>query len=259
MGLHDLPPFLPASVGLTHLRVYSSVGPGGLAGGSPHVHLACTECYYVQSGRGRVQLLSAAGFEELPLEPGGVVWFSPGVIHRLINDDGNLEIFVVMQNSGLPEAGDFVITMPQDILRDHTDYFANAAISSSGEVFADKMDAAVRRRDLAVKGFQELVRQFEKRGAEALSEFYTEAANLTSPQLAKWRAIWRSGSLLAAQQAGARIDALESGDISHLWCGSAQSLPPPGEPAKLGMCGLLGTYQPEGIRRDMQEKVNNLD
>jgi mannose-6-phosphate isomerase-like protein (cupin superfamily) len=103
-------PFLPGAVGLTHLRVYDTVAPDGLHGGSPHVHFACTEAYYVMNGMGVVQTLSTAGYQELALEPGAVVWFSPGVIHRLINQDGQLEILVVMQNAGLPEAGDFVLT-----------------------------------------------------------------------------------------------------------------------------------------------------
>ena len=53
----------------------------------------------------------------MPLEPGAFVWFTPGTIHRLVNG-GDLEILVLMQNAGLPEAGDMVITFPPDVLAD---------------------------------------------------------------------------------------------------------------------------------------------
>lgn len=66
----------------------------------------------VTAGRGTVQTLTTSGYEETPLEPGTVAWFTPGTIHRLTND-GGLQITVVMQNSGLPEAGDAVLTLPR--------------------------------------------------------------------------------------------------------------------------------------------------
>jgi hypothetical protein len=33
----------PGAIGVTHLRVYDSLAPDGLAGGSPHMHFACSE------------------------------------------------------------------------------------------------------------------------------------------------------------------------------------------------------------------------
>ena len=82
------------------------------------------------------------------LVTGGVVWFEPGIIHRLVNTSGDLEIFVVMQNAGLPEAGDAVLTFPDDILGDPGAYRQAAGIA--GE---DRLAEAARRRDLAVEGF----------------------------------------------------------------------------------------------------------
>src|SRR5262249_969896 len=114
-------PPLPGNVGITQLRVYDWAGPDGLVGGSPHFHFACSEAYVPTGGRGSVQTLSAEGFAEHQLEPGVLVWFTPGVIHRLINDD-HLEILVVMQNSGLPEAGDAVLTFPSEVLADPDAY-----------------------------------------------------------------------------------------------------------------------------------------
>jgi mannose-6-phosphate isomerase-like protein (cupin superfamily) len=101
---------LPGGTSLTHLRVYNTEGPDGLCGGSPHLHFACSEAYCVAAGQGAVQTLCQSGFREVPLKPGYVVWFTPGLIHRLINHDGQLEICVVMENAGLPEHGDSLLT-----------------------------------------------------------------------------------------------------------------------------------------------------
>jgi len=237
---------LPGAVGLTHLRVYETMATDGLHGGSPHLHFACTECYYVVRGQGIVQTLSLQGYQELALEPGGVVWFSPGVIHRLVNHN-ELEIFVVMQNAGLPEAGDFVLTMPSNILADPQKYFDAASLSPHGEVFASSEAAAYQRRDLAVQGFAELRSRIEERGEAALFEFYEVAARLVAPKAGQWRDVWQNGPLAAAQATGAQLTALEHGDVSHLLQGSMHAMPAPGSDRKLGMCGTLGTYLPEGV------------
>ena len=79
------------------------------------MHFACSEAYLVIKGQGFVQTLSSAGFREIPLRAGSLVWFTPGLIHRLINLDAQLEIFAVMENAGLPEHGDSVLTFPPQI------------------------------------------------------------------------------------------------------------------------------------------------
>src|SRR5919112_2657160 len=123
-------PVLPGGIGITHLKVYDTPAPDGLPGGSAHVHFACTEAYLVVAGRGVVQTLGRNGYAELPLAPGGLVWFTPGLIHRLVNLDGQLEIVVPMQNAGLPEAGDFVLCFPFDILADPAAYAEAAALAA---------------------------------------------------------------------------------------------------------------------------------
>ena len=145
----SIPPF-PSAVGVTHLRVYDTIAPDGLVGGSPHVHFICTELYIVVGGRGSVQTLSAAGYRETALESGRLVWFTPGTIHRLIND-GNLEIQIVMQNAGLPEAGDLVLTFPHKVLADERAYSDAMSLAPSG-ADTHSQAAARRRRDLAVEG-----------------------------------------------------------------------------------------------------------
>ncbi len=242
-------PPLPGAVGVTHLRVYDTQAPDGLIGGSPHLHFACTEAYLVLTGHGAVQTLGSGGFRELPLEPGRLLWFTPGLIHRLINLDGRLEILVLMQNAGLPEAGDFVLTFPPAVLAEERAYFDAASLAPSGAVYTSSGQAARRRRDLAVDGFSVLRRAFEQRGAAALEEFYRTALKLVAPKLGAWRAVWERGPLPAARQTGAQLDALEQGRAEHLLGGAIFELPAPSEERKLGVCGTLGVYLPEGVVR----------
>ena len=237
---------LPGATAFTHLKVYDSLGPDGLAGGSPHLHFACTEAYMVLAGRGAVQTLGAGGFAELPLEAGRLLWFTPGLIHRLVNHDGQLEILVLMQNAGLPEAGDAVMTFPPHILADQQAYRDAASLAPSGHVYASSAEAARRRRDLAVEGFTLLRQRFEQRGVAALDEFYELALRLVQPKLDAWHATWEHGPLAATQRTGGQLDALQHGQIEHLHDGAIYTLPAPDE-RRLGMCGTLGVYPPEGI------------
>jgi mannose-6-phosphate isomerase-like protein (cupin superfamily) len=242
-------PALPGAVGVTHLKVYDTRAPDGLVGGSPHLHFACTEAYMVLAGHGAVQTLGAGGFEEVALEPGRLAWFTPGLIHRLVNLDGRLEILVLMQNAGLPEAGDFVLTFPPQILADEPAYLDAASLAPGGQVYTSSEEAARRRRDLAVEGFAMLRQRFEQRGAAALEEFYRAAARLIQPKLDAWRAVWEYGPLAAARRTGDELEALRSGRVDHLLAGAIYELPPPGQPRKLGVCGTLGVYTPEGTPR----------
>ncbi len=240
-------PALPGAVGVTHLKVYDTLAPDGLVGGSPHLHFACTEAYMVIAGRGAVQTLGTGGFREVLLEPGRLVWFTPGLIHRLINLDGKLEILVLMQNAGLPEAGDFVLTFPEELLADEQAYLNAASLAPSGHVYTGSEEAAYRRRDLAVDGFAVLRRRFELEGTAALEAFYRQALKLVRPKLDSWQEVWEQGPLATAQQTGEQLETLRQARIDHLLDGSIYELPSPGEPRKLGVCGTLGVYQPEGL------------
>jgi mannose-6-phosphate isomerase-like protein (cupin superfamily) len=233
----------PAGTAVTHLAVYDWVGPDGLAGGSPHVHLACAEGYIVLSGAGRLQTLSTDGFAETPLSPLTVTWFSPGVVHRLIND-GSLRILVVMQNSGLPESGDSVLTFPPEYLTEAGVYRAVAAVDHGG---ADSLDsdgvagAARRRQRLAVEGFLLLRAQLERDGPEGLAAFYGAAAALVRSRVPSWTDIWRQSALAAAVRTGEHLEQLASGSHEHLAQGR---LTVPAAVAKrtYGMCGRLFAY-----------------
>ena len=218
---------LPGGVGISGLTVYDWEAADGLCGGTPHMHLVCSEAYVVISGTGSVQTLTTTGFADTPLHPGDVVWFTPGTIHRLVNA-GGLRLVVLMQNSGLPEAGDAVFTFPPRVLADPDAYQAAAALTG------DPATAARRRRDLALDGFLAL-----REGG--LAEFHAAAHRLKSGLLAAWRIRWRDGPLAAALTTGRQLEALKAGDLSHLGHGAVSRLERP-EHQHFGMCGRLHTY-----------------
>jgi len=228
---------LPGGVGLSRLRVYDTAAPDGLVGGSAHVHLASEEAYVVIAGRGAVQTVGPGGPTEVALEPGVVAWFSPGVVHRLVND-GRLEILVVMQNAGLPEAGDAVLTFPDDVLADPARYAATAALAEG-----DGPNAARRRRDLAVEGFVILREATAVDGGAALRRFYERAVALVSHRVDEWRERWESGTAAASGAVADRLDVLAQGGIDHLLTASLHALGPD-EDERLGMCGRLVPYGP---------------
>jgi len=228
---------LPGAIGVTHLRAYEWESEDGLCGGSPHLHLACTEAYIVTGGRGAVQTLGADGYRETPLEAGVIAWFSPGTVHRLVQG-GDLRITVLMQNSGLPEAGDAVFTFPSDVLADPAAY-AEAAASPKSD------DAARRRRDLAVRGYLPLRDAVRNGDLEPLRQFRRAAVALASPKIGDWIPRWQAGALAAAEATGEHLRALADGDASHLGhCGVRVATPSRAD--GYGMCGRRAEYEIPG-------------
>lgn len=235
----DAPPF-PGAVGVSHLRVYDWEAPDGLRGGTPHVHSVCTEAYAVAAGRGAVHTLTPAGFRQVPLEPGSFVWFTPGTIHRLVND-GGLEIFVLMQNAGLPEAGDMVITFPDDILADPDAYAEAAALPEDERTTAGTGEAARRRRDLAIEGFARI----RADGDDGLLRFHQRVARLLAPRATSWFSMWERGPLAAVERTGEQLAHLvERGEAPHLAEATVHHLPPAQDERRMGCCGTLGVYLP---------------
>ena len=240
--MRDRPPF-PGAIAATHLQVYDTAAPDGLAGGTPHLHTACTEAYWVVAGTGAVQTLTTSGYDEVPLEPGAFVWFTPGTIHRLINR-GELEILVLMQNAGLPEAGDMVITFPVEVLRSAESYAAAAVLPEEERTSLGTGDAARARRDLAVPTFNELRRATESGDPSPLQAFHAAAARLVQPQVAEWTKRWRDGPLREVERTGDLLRALAESDPDHLAEASVHRLPPPAAERRMGCCGTLGTFLP---------------
>ncbi len=238
---NPLATLFPAGTGVSHLAVYDWSSPDGLRGGSAHVHLACTEGYIVVGGRGRLQTLGRDGYAETPLTPLTVAWFSPGVVHRLVNEK-DLQIVVVMQNSGLPEAGDCVLTFPPNRLDDPESYRREMSLADGERVYASSGEAAEHRKNLAVEGFLALRERFETDGPSALEEFYAAATALTRAKLPAWRETWEAGPLAAANRTGEHLSAMNRGEYGHLHQGRLTVLEPPSE-RKYGMCGNLATYE----------------
>ncbi|MEU5566460.1 cupin domain-containing protein [Micromonospora musae] len=231
---------LPGGVGVSRLCVYDTVAPDGEIGGTPHLHLCCAEAYVVVAGAGLVQTLTLDGYRETPLRPGAVVWFGPGTIHRLVNH-GNLQIVVLMQNSGLPEAGDAVLTLPPEHLTDPAGYAAATALPGGGAPGTD-LTAAHARRDLAVRGFHRLRAAASSGDLAPLREFHSAAVRLVRPFVDAWRERWLRGALDTATETGRQLDALARGEAPHLADAAVHEFAGPHERGRHGMCGLLDTY-----------------
>ncbi len=219
---------LPGAVGVSALTVYPQSG-------SPHMHLCCSESYVVIDGSGQVQTLTLSGYKETPLWPGAVIWFRPGTIHRLINH-GDLRITVLMQNSGLPEAGDAVLTFPPEILTDPVAYAAAATLPPGG------VESAYERRQLAITGFERLRDAALAGDFAPLREFHEAAVRLVGPQLPAWRERWEAGAKRVADETGRQIESLVEGKAPHLADADVFELATPTEVGRRGMCGLLNTY-----------------
>lgn len=260
-------PVFPGGTSVSHLRVYDWPAPDAPGGsGSPHFHTASTEAYVPLAGRGRVQTLGPEGFAEHDLVPGRIVWFSPGVIHRAVND-GGLEVLVVMSNAGLPEAGDAVFTFPPDVLADPEAYRVAAALpsASGGPGPADLAEhvpaeddpvvaaAARARRDLALAGFRVLRDSVERDGAAALDGLYEGAARLVASRAAGWRDVWTASVGRAVADTDAALTALAApaggvgpGDVAaavgHLRNGRVAARDAEPGPRRYGMCGRLEVW-----------------
>jgi hypothetical protein len=145
-----------------------------------------------------------------------------------------------MQNSGLPEAGDAVLTLPPEHLADPDTY--RRAVSLAGPD-GPSPERARARRDLAIEGFARLRARTEAGDGAALEEFFAAAAALVRPQLASWRERWEQGAAAVSRRTGEQLAALAAGDHGHLREAAVARLAEPA-PITLGMCGRLGPYDP---------------
>lgn len=221
----------PGGTALTHLRVYDWPAEDGRCGGSPHLHTASAEAYVVLAGEGSVETLSGcAGHVEHPLTSGSLLWFTPGTVHRLVNASGDLEIMVVMQNAGLPEAGDAVLTFPPDVMDDPDAYGKAVALP------------ARKRRDLAMTGFVELRERVLEHGPEALTELYRAAGRLVRDRTPDWKDIWEQRVHAQAERTREQLERLAEGDVDHL--GQSAVYGAPGTTEEIfGMCGRLQVWR----------------
>ena len=228
----------PGGTAVTDLCVYDAEAADGCRGGSPHLHTVSTEGYVVIGGSGALQTLSADGFAERPLAVGDVIWFTPGTVHRLIND-GELRLVVVMSNAGLPEAGDAVLTFPPEILSDPEAYAAAAALPGPGAPEAEREAAASARRDLALAGFAQL----RAGGAPALAAFHERAVRLVQPRVSAWRGLWEGTVAAETERTRQQLDALAAGRPGLMAAAYVTRAEPTGGARGFGMCGRLRTWR----------------
>jgi mannose-6-phosphate isomerase-like protein (cupin superfamily) len=234
--LASAPLRMPGATLVTRLRVYDTLAPDGQRGGTPHVHFLCTEMYFVLAGRGAVELIDAQGFRTVPLQPHTALTFSPGTVHRLINPEGDLELLVVMQNSGLPERGDNVVCFGETILNSDEAYAAAMKVASFAEAY--------RRRDRGVEGFLGLKAAFAEGaevGRQALGRFYRLASDRTATLRPTWQTIIENGALAEARTSLGRVAALQRDDLSYL-TGAQSFAAQAGDYETPGFCGALNRY-----------------
>lgn len=237
----------PGGTSVSHLSVYdwpTTDGAGLVGGGTPHLHTASDEGYVVLAGSGSVQTLGPDGYAEHPLVAGTLLWFQPGVVHRLVND-GDLEILVVMSNAGLPEAGDAVMTFPADVLADAERYRAAATLPAVHDGSDDPVlaDAARARRDLAVAGFGVLRDRVLAEGPEVpMGELYDAAARLVQDKVPGWQERWDSTVRQTTARTAGALEALADGSAPHLRTAETASVQARPAPLRYGMCGRLRTW-----------------
>lgn len=231
---------LLAGIGMSRVHVHSSRSPDGQCGGTPHMHLACTELYVALEGTGAAEFLTADGPRRVPLAPGAAVQFTPGTVHRLVTDpDDELRVMVVMENSHLNEEGDAVFAFPDEDLTDPGRYADLAA--------APDAEAARSRRDRAVVGFTRLTAAWEggaSAGLDALGRFHRRAVALAAPRAVRWGKVVEDGPAAMLAGLSARVAAVSAGDGAHLMDARVTPLPGPvEEEMRDRMCGRLWPYR----------------
>lgn len=236
--------WFPGGTSVSRVSVYDWPTVDGCAGGSPHLHTASTEGYVVLGGNGRVETLGSDGFASHPLTRERILWFTPGTVHRLVNE-GGLEILVVMSNAGLPEAGDAVMTYKPELLADPAAYAAVSVIPDGpgAEEFVR------RRRDHAVEGYLWWRSRIEADGPKVLAELHSLAAKLVRDKASDWQNLWRDRPLAEAHRTGEQLESLAAGaDPEHLSHASVFAADAHPGPRRYGMCGHLQTFDVEGAQ-----------
>lgn len=231
-------PVFPGATQCSRVSLYDDLGTG-ICGGTPHLHTACTEAYIWIRGEGAVELLSTTGHHVTPMTPFSVVWFSPGVIHRGVpsaHGTEDAEVLVLMQNAGLPESGDAVITLPERLWGEPEVY--RETVDVSAQDVGQARELVCERRALAMEGFHELVESVDRLGPSGLDGFYRFAHRVVRPQLAAMTQVVEDR--VAPEVATTRrvLEQMRSGSFDHLRAGDFCATAAPSDPL-FGMCGDL--------------------
>ena len=167
-----------------------------------------------------------------PLQPGAIVSFGPGVVHRAVND-GDLEVLVLMSNAGLPEAGDAVLTFPASVLADPAAYRAAATLPGAGASDDEIAAAARRRRDLALEGYAQLGEAVDRVGAAAaLKPLHDASTRIVRTLVPRWQDVWTRTVYAETETTAGALEGLIRGVGQHLARGSVT--PSTAAPARAG-------------------------
>ena len=230
-------PLFPGGVAVSDLAVYDWEAVDGRCGGSPHLHTASSEGYVVVGGSGVVHTLSADGVAEHPLSPGDVVWFSPGTVHRLVNDGGSsadrrdAELRPARGGRRRADLSGARARRPRGVRRGG-DAARRARPRGRGQGAARSRDAGLSRAAGCRRA----------EGPSALAALHARAARLVQPRVAEWRATWEATVAAEVERTRRQLDALGDGLPGALGAASVvRATPDAGDPA-FGMCGRLTTW-----------------
>jgi hypothetical protein len=121
-------------------------------------------------------------------------------------------------------------------LADRSAYLSAVMLTPTG------VEAAYKRRELALQGFETLRNAAGSGDFGPLRDFHAAAIRLVGPQLPAWRERWAAGAKRMADETGHQIEALQAGQAPHLSDAKVFQLAEPTEVGRRGMCGLLNTY-----------------
>jgi mannose-6-phosphate isomerase-like protein (cupin superfamily) len=239
---------MPGATLLTRLRVYDTESPDGQPSGTPHFHLVCSELYFILSGSGAVEIIDVNGFKRIEMQTQSAFLFSPGTLHRLVSSTKDMEVLLVMENSGLPERGDTIATFSTDILANDLSYHQAMQAAS--------LQDAYRRRDAAVRGFLDVKEAFARsldEGRALLQKVFELGRARTAGRQKEWYDVVTHGAFDEAQSALMDIVRLQNGKIDHLYAAQNHYIAPV-DANTVGFCGRLNRYfdpatlLPEGVK-----------
>lgn len=228
----------PGGTQCSRVSLYGDLDTG-ICGGTPHLHTACTEAYIWIQGSGSVELLSTAGHRSVAMAPFSTVWFSPGVIHRGVPDvdaPEDAEVLVLMQNAGLPESGDAVITLPERMWGEPEAY--RDIVDVSAPDVDQARDLVRERRALAIEGLGELVDAVDRLGSSGLDGFYRYAHRVVCPHLDAMARVIEDRVAPEVAVTRRALEQMQAGRFDHLRAGDVSISAAPATPL-FGMCGEL--------------------